>query len=359
MKICFISPGTFEHVQSYIDFFKENGHEVYFLALSPTPDRNVKTINCFLGRNELKDKRPKKWQYVMSAIIAKFLISKIKPDIVHAHFATSSGLAAWIIGHRNTIISAHGTDVNAGVESTFWRYFLKQFFKSAKIVHVVSQQLENKVANLGISKNKICNLNVGIPVEKFRISRTNNDNDELKLLCNRSFETVYDHQTILDSLLCLRDKNVNLKLTLIGDGSLKGRLIRFVKDNNLESNVTFIGRIPYEEQIKYFKNNHIYISSSLSDGTSLSLLEALSAGLYPVVSDISANTEWIEDGVNGALFPIKEPNYLASLLEKLFNDRKNIFKVSSINQNLVDKKGSRSKNMIELENIYKRVLDGK
>jgi glycosyltransferase involved in cell wall biosynthesis len=53
------------------------------------------------------------------------------------------------------------------------------------------------------------------------------------------------------------------------------------------------------------------MTASSSDGTSASLLEALAAGLVPVVSRIRANESWIRDGENGFLFEVVDPADLA------------------------------------------------
>ena len=64
-----------------------------------------------------------------------------------------------------------------------------------------------------------------------------------------------------------------------------------------------------------------YISASLSDGTANSLLEAMAAGLFPIVSDIPANREWIADGENGMLFPPGDHMALARCLERACRER--------------------------------------
>jgi glycosyltransferase involved in cell wall biosynthesis len=68
------------------------------------------------------------------------------------------------------------------------------------------------------------------------------------------------------------------------------------------------------------KNSDIYVSTSLSDGTSASLLEAMITGLACVVSDIPGNKEWIVDGVNGMLFPARNHEKLAEKMIQLARD---------------------------------------
>ena len=61
-------------------------------------------------------------------------------------------------------------------------------------------------------------------------------------------------------------------------------------------------------------NHHIYVSTARSDTTSVSLLEAMACGLFPVVTDIPANREWIDDGHNGRLFPAGDAAALGQAL---------------------------------------------
>ena len=64
----------------------------------------------------------------------------------------------------------------------------------------------------------------------------------------------------------------------------------------------------------------IYVSASRSDGTSLSLLEAMAAGAFPVVSDIPANREWLTGQGDGLLFDVDGDKMLADCLEKAIRD---------------------------------------
>src|SRR5262249_27674313 len=65
----------------------------------------------------------------------------------------------------------------------------------------------------------------------------------------------------------------------------------------------------------------IYVSLSRSDGTSVSMLEALSCGLFPVLSDIPANRDWIDaERENGILVPLDDPPALGRGLARALNE---------------------------------------
>jgi glycosyltransferase involved in cell wall biosynthesis len=356
MKICFVSSGTFEHVQPYINYFKDLGHEIYFVALSPSPDRGVKIIPAYIGKGEKYNIDTQKWKYIFSAFKARTAVKKIQPDIVHAHYATSGGFATLLINHPNTILTVHGSDVNEAIKSPYWKILLKIIFRRCKFITVVSQELEQKVLSLGIDKIKIKNINIGIDFDKFYYKRGNREySGKLKIICNRSFKPVYDHETLLKGLLLLRGK-VNYHLTLLGDGPLKDKLIQFVNDNGLESYVSFYGRIPNEKQIDIFRKNNIYISSSKSDGTSLSLLEAMAAGLFPIVTDIPGNKFWISNKFNGLLFPVGNFRLLADCIEKVSLNNDLIQGSITSNQQLIRLKGNREVNMNEIEGLYFQLI---
>jgi len=55
----------------------------------------------------------------------------------------------------------------------------------------------------------------------------------------------------------------------------------------------------------------VYVSAARSDTTSVSLLEAMACGLFPIVTDIPANREWIVDGESGRLVPPGEATRVA------------------------------------------------
>jgi glycosyltransferase involved in cell wall biosynthesis len=69
-----------------------------------------------------------------------------------------------------------------------------------------------------------------------------------------------------------------------------------------------------EEVWPYYATMDVYVQPSRKEGFSLSLLEGMVCGLPVIVSDIPGNNEAVTDGVNGLLFPIREPEKLRKAL---------------------------------------------
>ena len=69
----------------------------------------------------------------------------------------------------------------------------------------------------------------------------------------------------------------------------------------LGARVEFSGLLAPEALARAYRRSAVFVSVPVSDGTSVSLLEAMAAGCLPVLSDLPANREWVQDGRDGLL----------------------------------------------------------
>ena len=356
MRICYISTGNFSHIGPYLDYFMEAGHDVHFVCLSPSPQRAVTTYNLGIGNTYSQTQG--KWKYPVSILRARKLIRKIEPDIIHAHYATSGGLAALVSGFHPAVVTVHGSDLINGVKSFIWKHLLKQIFNYADCVNVVSNELEEIALSLGINGNKIEVFTLGVDTDKFAfierplITKTS----LLKIICTRRLESVFDHFTILNALAILKEEGINFKMTFVGDGSLYNEMKEYVKSVGLIDRVDFMGKIPNSDLPDVLARNDIYLSASKWDGTSLSLLEAMASGLFPIVSDIKANSAWIKNGANGFLHKTGTPDSLACRIFKFLDNPGIIREAAAINRQKVREKADRKTNMKRLETVYKKLV---
>jgi glycosyltransferase involved in cell wall biosynthesis len=344
-------------VGPYIEYFKQAGHDVHFIALSPSPPRPVPTYNVGIGKKYSATEG--KWKYPISMLGARRLVKKLKPDIVHTHYATSGGLAGLVCGFHPTIVTVHGSDLTMGMRSRIWRALLKAVFNQADCINTVSRDLRDMAVRLGISEDKIEVLTLGIDTEKFRfVERPPVERSgELRLICTRRMEPIFEHGTIIQALTILKNRSVRFKASFVGDGSLMSQLQQQVAKAGLTDKVCFLGRIDNSRLPEVLRENDIYLSASLWDGTSLSLLEAMASGIFPIVSDIRANSAWLKHGVDGLLHKVGDAADIAGCIMKVLEQPELISKAVVANRQRVAREGDRNKNMKRLECIYESLIN--
>lgn len=349
--------GTFTHIGPYLDYFKQAGHNVHFIAMSPGPQRGVPMYNVGLGRKYSETEG--KWKYPISMLRARRLIKKLKPDIVHAHYATSCGLTALICGFHPTIVTVHGSDLTMGIKSRIWRPLLRRIFTFADCVNTVSKDLEEMAMSLGIEPDKIETLTLGIDTDQF-ISPDRPQIDPshpIRLVCTRRLEPVFDHPTIIAALARLKKQGIEFRMTFVGDGSLRDSLKQQADNAGLNGCVKFTGQVPNHDLPDIIRRHDIYLSASLWDGTSLSLLEAMATGLFPVVSDIKANAALLRHNINGMLFKVGDADDLAKCIMQLVEHPQLAADAARRNRLKVIQSADRNKNMNRLERIFEGLIE--
>ncbi len=120
-----------------------------------------------------------------------------------------------------------------------------------------------------------------------------------------------NYQFIIEAL-----SNSEFELNIIGTGSMKEELINLA--DRVKTNLKIINNISNSELMEVYKEYKYFILSSNFEGNPKVLLEAMSAGCIPIVSNIQNNSEVIDDGYNGFLFDLN--NNGKDVLKKLLHD---------------------------------------
>jgi glycosyltransferase involved in cell wall biosynthesis len=147
-------------------------------------------------------------------------------------------------------------------------------------------------------------------------------------------------------------KESGVKFLIAGDGSERGSLEKEVKDLKITEYVQFLGRVPHDEMPSLLARSDIYVSTSCYDGTSVSLLEALASGAFPVVTDIPSNREWIDDGDNGFLVPKEDEILLARKIVHAIRNHKLVEGARQKNQKIAQQRGCWKENTWKIKELY-------
>jgi glycosyltransferase involved in cell wall biosynthesis len=160
----------------------------------------------------------------------------------------------------------------------------------------------------------------------------------------------------MDAIPRVLAKNKHVKFLILGEGPLTNVFKIKMKDFMRSGHVRFVGAVPHDKIVDYLSAADIYVSTSFSDGTSASLLEAMACSLAPVVTGIDGNKEWVEDGVNGLLVPVANSEKLAEKILLLTNDYKlsRILEVKA--EETVRKRVNWQKNMQQLTRIIDEMI---
>ncbi len=143
-------------------------------------------------------------------------------------------------------------------------------------------------------------------------------------LCVGRFSNEKGHRVLLEAVELLRaslesqNKPSAFKLLLIGDGLLRKTLEQQVRDRHLESLVLFAGQ--QHEVRPYFAAADALVLPSLSEGSPNVLLEAMSARVPVVATDVGGVSEIVSDGDTALLVPPNHPAKLAKALERLLEN---------------------------------------
>lgn len=135
-----------------------------------------------------------------------------------------------------------------------------------------------------------------------------------------------------------KKRNLNVEFNIAGEGDGTEELVDNISKHRLEHMVHMLGWIPPVKMAKFWEEQDIYLNISDFEGMSLAMLEAMSCGAVPVVTDVSGVSDVIEDGKNGYVIPVDGWMESVDKFETLERDRELLQKASGYNMELIRKK---------------------
>jgi L-malate glycosyltransferase len=357
LKIVYIGSFNAHYVWPYIDYFCKMGHDVSLISYDQCEvdgSANCAIYDVSFGANARR--KWTKWKYLFSAIKVRFLLKKIKPDIVHGHYATSAGVICLLSGFHPFIISVRGSDLIGSLRSWIWRQLLFLVFRKSEYVHTVSEQLTREAQVLGVNKKNCFTLSQGVDTEFFSFTaHTEIASRPLVLICTRRLEEIYDSETIIRACKIVLDFGIPMKLIFAANGGLETELKSLTRSLEIESFVSFLGGFKNKDLPLILSEASIYVSASLWDGTSVSLLEGMSSGLFPIVSRIDSNKSWLIEGETALMFEPGNHIELAESIIRIYGDECLMISAIEKNRECILDKANRTKNMKILEGVYYKI----
>jgi glycosyltransferase involved in cell wall biosynthesis len=248
-------------------------------------------------------------------------------DLVTAQDAWLTGVVAYVLARRRGLrlnLQLH-SDI---LDNPHWRAekplhhlyhpLAKWLLRRADSVRVGTSRERRKVIALGLPPERVYLLPVAVDLRPFaeadgaalRARLLGNRYDRLVLAVGR-LVPAKDLDTLLHAAPLVRRHRPGARFVIVGAGPLRPRLEALAARLGLGEAVHFAGAVPHEQIAAYFAACDVFALSSLYEGTSLAMVEALAAGKPVVCTDVAGAEDWLGPGCGGFVVPQRDPVALA------------------------------------------------
>lgn len=358
MKICYLADINSAHTHKWLNYFKNKGYDIHVISLGNGEYEGV-NVHCLdVTDNVMKKASDKnKLQYIKKIKRVKELVNEIKPDILHAHYATSYGLLGALADYHPYIISAWGSDVyDFPIKSPVHKMMLKYNLKKADYIFSTSNVMKEET-------QKYTNKNIevtpfGVDINRFAPRRT--EKDEVVIGTIKTLEEKYGIQYLVKAFAQLKDRNpdMNLKLRIGGKGSQEDYLKGLCRDLKIYNDVTFLGFVNPDDVVKEFQNFDIAVFPSTLDSESFGVaaVEAESCGTPIVVSEVGGLMESTKPGITSLVAKKASVEDLRDKIDMLVKDKELRLKMGTAARKFVEDNYNLEDNFAYVDKLYKEIV---
>jgi colanic acid/amylovoran biosynthesis glycosyltransferase len=336
--------------------------KIKYLDLSPE-------INGFSGLNyKLFKKVPKQGIQKLEKFIEENNI-----NILHFHYGTDCGIYKLLFKRTKipSVVSFYGYDSSSfpGFFFGYGKTYLKnRVFKNVTAVLVMSADMKKDLVSAGCPEQKIIEHYYGTNTQLFRQEKSYGEKSKINILILASLVPKKGHLFLLQTIKVLKDSGVkSFNLRVVGTGEQEEILKKYVRENNLQGFVEFVGAIKYasDEIFAEFRNADIFVHPSVTaedgdkEGIPGTVIEAMAAGL-PVISTYHAGIPSIlENNVTGLLVKENSISDLMLAIKRLMSESKLREKLGIAGQHFALTKLDLRVKEAELESIYSQIIKDK
>ena len=363
MKLLYLGDINSSHTLKWITSLSKYIDEICIFSFKPLEINSYKDIkNIKIETLDIKNNQKiiNKINYLKGISKLKKIIKNFKPDILHAHYATSYGLLGALSGFHPFILSVWGSDVfDFPKKSFFHKYILKYNLKKADKI-VSTSNFMAKETQLYTDKY-IEVIPFGIDLEQFKPMNIKNqffNENDIVIGTVKALEKIYGIEYLIKAFKILSDKykQLPLKLLIVGGGSLENKLKNLTSALNIEDKTIFVGKVPFLEVPKYHNMLSISVFMSLQESFGVSVIESMACEKPVIVSDAGGLREIVENGVTGFVVPSKRYDLAAKAMENMILNKSIREELGKNGRKRVKKLYNWEDNVKQIIKIYKDIL---
>ena len=299
---------------------------------------------------------------------AGYLVHKILPgkNIVHfqAHFAHSPTSVAFFSSLLSDVpfsFFAHAKDIYTSDKRQ-----LKEKINMARFVVTCTKFNKAYLSELaGNTQTPVFCVYHGINLDYF-------SSKEREIKCKPPYQIITvarmtrkkGLENVYQALAVMRDKGIEFKHTLIGEGDDHSKIVALIKQLKLENLTQLCGTLTHEQVIDHYASSDLFVLGCLiadngdRDGIPNVMAESMAMNLPVVATNVSGIPEFLEDRVTGLMVEQKDPMALANAMETLLTDNNLRQKVTLEAKKRITRDFNNKKLIIDLAGIYSKMITG-
>ena len=251
------------------------------------------------------------------------LLRRLRPDAVHSrNWAAFDAVVAARLARVPVVIHGeHGREISDPAGESPRRNRLRRL--GAPLITrfiAVSHDLRRwLVERLAVPAGKVVTIPNGVDVERFSPDAREDGRRILGVTAESllvgtvgRLDPVKDQAGLVDAFARIAPSHRRAFLVVVGDGPCRRALEERVASLGLKDRVRFLGE--RSDVPRVLPALDLFVLSSVAEGMSNTVLEAMAAGVAVVATNVGGTPEMVDDGSTGTLVPARDPNRLAAAL---------------------------------------------
>lgn len=361
LSIFILSDADSIHTYRWANALSERGYRIIVCSLRATKREYNPNITIHYLANYSSQRFLSlfsKLGYIRTLSKLKRILAIEKPDILHAHYASSYGLLGALCNFKPYIISVWGSDVFDFPKINFFtrELLILNLSKADKILstsHVMAKETQK------YTKKQITVTPFGIDLAEFKPLNNKLNDGTIRIGLVKTLEEKYGIKYLVKAVSVLKEKGVNnVELFIAGSGSQEGELKEQARSLGINPIVHFVGQIPYNDVPDFLQQLDLVVVPSILDSESFGVaaVEASACGVPVIASNVGGLPEVVENGKTGIIVEPKSPEAIAQAIITLLNNEQLNSTMGENGRKRVERLYNWEDNVSIVEGVYSEII---
>lgn len=323
MRLAFLASRKSIHTIKWVNAMAALGHQLHLITMHAGGEPLNSAVRVY------RLPVPAPLGYVLNAVHVRAILARIRPDILHVHYATGYGTLGHLSGFHPLLLSVWGSDVYSfPLKSPLHRWLVASNLRAADWVGSTSRVMAKQVQELCPD---IANLSVtpfGVDTHEFFPRQYCRTSARLTVGTLKMLAPVCGIDVLLRAFALARQRLMatapeaafRMHLLIVGDGPNRHQLESLARELDIDGVTEFAGRVAHHQAADYLRRMDVYVAASRRESFGVAPLEACACGLPLVVSNVGNLPQIVEHGESGYVVETENVSAFSAAILRLVQD---------------------------------------